>query len=90
MVIVKIGSELYGDTFAVVIGPLRNTMRVAMVYRPPVGSQLTVHFEHPRDDGEPDEIVARAEVISHRDGEVVLQLLAFEAGESEIEPARIQ
>ena len=36
-----------------------------VTYAPPMGTVVTVHFQHARDDGELDEIVARAEVKHH-------------------------
>jgi hypothetical protein len=36
-----------------------------MTYAPPLGTVVTVHFQHARDDDELDEIVARAEVKHH-------------------------
>ena len=63
--LVVIGSELYGDSFAVARNVSAGGILVEMTYAPPLGTVVTVHFQHARDDGELDEIVARAEVKHH-------------------------
>jgi hypothetical protein len=63
--LVVIGSELYGDSFAVARNISAGGILVEMSYAPPMGTVVTVHFQHSRDDGELDEIVARAEVKHH-------------------------
>ncbi|HSS01790.1 MAG TPA: PilZ domain-containing protein [Kofleriaceae bacterium] len=63
--LVMIGSELYGDTVAVARNISAGGILVEMTYAPPMGTLVTVHFQHARDDGELDEIVARAEVKHH-------------------------
>ena len=63
--LVVIGSELYGDTVAVARNISTGGILVEMTYAPPMGTVVTVHFQHARDDGELDEIVARAEVKHH-------------------------
>jgi hypothetical protein len=63
--LVVIGSELYGDSFAVARNVSAGGILVEMTYAPPMGTVVTVHFQHARDDGELDEIVARAEVKHH-------------------------
>jgi hypothetical protein len=63
--LVVIGSELYGDTVAVARNISAGGILVEMTYAPPMGTIVTVHFQHARDDGELDEIVARAEVKHH-------------------------
>src|SRR5678816_1575378 len=63
--LVVIGSELYGDSFAVARNVSAGGILVEMSYAPPLGTVVTVHFQHAREDGELDEIVARAEVKHH-------------------------
>jgi len=63
--LVVIGSELYGDSFAVGRNISAGGILVEMTYAPPMGTVVTVHFQHAREDGDLDEIVARAEVKHH-------------------------
>jgi hypothetical protein len=63
--LVVVGSELYGDTHAIARNISAGGVLVEMCYAPPLGSVMTVHFRHVRDDGHVDEIVARAEVKHH-------------------------
>lgn len=63
--LVLIGSELYGDTCAIARNVSAGGILVEMTYAPPLGTVVTVHFQHSRDDGELDEIVLRAEVKHH-------------------------
>jgi hypothetical protein len=63
--LVVIGSEIYGDTFAVARNVSAGGILVEMTYAPPLGTVVTVHFQHARDDDQLDEIVARAEVKHH-------------------------
>lgn len=66
--LVVIGSELYGDAFAIARNVSAGGILVEMSYAPPLGTVVTVHFQHPRTGGdEPqlDEIVVRAEVKHH-------------------------
>lgn len=63
--LVVIGSELYGDSYAVARNVSAGGILVEMSYAPPLGTVVTVHFQHKRDDGQLDEIVARAEVKHH-------------------------
>jgi hypothetical protein len=66
--LVVIGSELYGDTFAVARNVSAGGILVEMTYAPPLGTVVTVHFQHVRDDDLPrgiDELVVRAEVKHH-------------------------
>ena len=63
--LVVIGSELYGDSFAVARNISAGGILVEMTYAPPLGTIVTVHFQHAREDGALDEIVARAEVKHH-------------------------
>jgi len=58
--LVVVGSELYGDAVAVARNVSAGGILVEMSYAPPLGTVVTVHFQH---DG--DEIVARAEVKHH-------------------------
>jgi hypothetical protein len=63
--LVMIGSELYGDSVAVARNISAGGILVEMSYAPPLGTVVTVHFQHTRDDDQLDEIVARAEVKHH-------------------------
>lgn len=63
--LVVIGSEIYGDSFAVARNVSAGGILVEMPYAPPLGTVVTVHFQHTRDDDQLDEIVARAEVKHH-------------------------
>jgi hypothetical protein len=63
--LVVIGSELYGDSFAIARNVSAGGILVEMSYAPPLGTVVTVHFQHARDDEQLDEIVARAEVKHH-------------------------
>jgi len=63
--LVMIGSEIYGDTTAVARNVSTGGILVEMTYAPPLGTVVTVHFQHTRDDDQLDEIVARAEVKHH-------------------------
>jgi hypothetical protein len=76
--LVVIGSEIYGDTFAVARNISAGGILVEMTYAPPLGTVVTVHFQHVREEeplepGEPggsapggiDELVVRAEVKHH-------------------------
>lgn len=69
--LVVIGSELYGDSFAIARNVSAGGILVEMSYAPPLGTVVTVHFQHVHegdrgDRGDRiDEIVARAEVKHH-------------------------
>lgn len=63
--VVVIGSELYGDTHAIARNVSTGGILVEMSYAPPLGTVVTVHFQHPRGDDLIDEIVVRAEVKHH-------------------------
>jgi hypothetical protein len=63
--LVMIGSEIYGDTAAIARNISTGGILVEMTYAPPLGTVVTVHFQHARDDDQLDEIVARAEVKHH-------------------------
>jgi hypothetical protein len=66
--LVVIGSELYGDSFAIARNISAGGLLVEMTYAPPLGTVVTVHFQHVREGGDNpvmDEIVARAEVKHH-------------------------
>ena len=66
--LVVIGSELYGDAFAIARNISGGGLLVEMSYAPPLGTIVTVHFQYVREGGENpvmDEIVARAEVKHH-------------------------
>lgn len=64
--LVVIGSELYGDSFAIARNVSAGGILVEMTYAPPLGTIVTVHFQHLRaDDDRVDEIVVRSEVKHH-------------------------
>jgi hypothetical protein len=63
--LVVIGSELFGDSFAIARNVSSGGILVEMTYAPPLGSVVTVHFQHAHEDERIDEIVARAEVKHH-------------------------
>jgi len=63
--IVVIGSELYGDSFAIARNISAGGLLVEMSYAPPLGTVVTVHFQYLREGDVMDEIVARAEVKHH-------------------------
>ncbi|MBA2540407.1 MAG: hypothetical protein H0V17_12275 [Deltaproteobacteria bacterium] len=63
--LVMIGSELYGDSSAVARNVSTGGILVEMSYAPPLGTVVTVHFQHTRADDLLDEIVVRAEVKHH-------------------------
>jgi len=63
--LVVIGSEMYGDSFAVARNLSAGGILVEMPYAPPLGTVVTVHFQYVRDLDCTDEIVARAEVKHH-------------------------
>ena len=63
--IVVIGSELYGDSFAIARNISAGGLLVEMSYAPPLGTVVTVHFQYAREGDVMDEIVARAEVKHH-------------------------
>ena len=63
--LVVIGSELYGDSFAIARNISSGGLLVEMSYAPPLGTIVTVHFQHAREGDVLDEIVARAEVKHH-------------------------
>jgi hypothetical protein len=63
--VVVIGSEVYGDTVGIARNVSAGGILVELSYAPPLGTIVTVHFQHVRDDERLDEIVARAEVKHH-------------------------
>jgi hypothetical protein len=63
--LVVIGSELYGDSFAIARNISAGGLLVEMSYAPPLGTVVTVHFQYVREGDVLDEIVARAEVKHH-------------------------
>lgn len=63
--LVVIGSELYGDSFAIARNVSAGGILVEMSYAPPLGTVVTVHFQHARSEDDLDEIVVRAEVKHH-------------------------
>ena len=62
---VLVGSELYGEAFAIARNVSAGGILVEMSYAPPLGTVVTVHFQHAREDDMLDEIVVRAEVKHH-------------------------
>ncbi len=63
--IVVSGSELYGDAHAIARNVSAGGILVEMSYAPPLGTVVTVHFQHARAEDLVDEIVVRAEVKHH-------------------------
>lgn len=63
--LVVIGSELYGDSFGIARNVSAGGILVEMTYAPPLGTIVTVHFQHARGEDLLDEIVVRAEVKHH-------------------------
>src|SRR5205807_5060738 len=63
--VVVIGSELYGDSVAIARNVSAGGILVEMSYAPPLGTVVTVHFQHEREGNLLDEIIARAEVKHH-------------------------
>ena len=63
--LVMVGSELYGDTWAIARNVSAGGILVEMSYAPPLGTVVTVHFQHARPDDLLDELVVRAEVKHH-------------------------
>lgn len=100
--LVVIGSELYGDSFAIARNVSAGGILVEMTYAPPLGTIVTVHFQHARDEDELDEIVARAEVKHHHylnftggndaasSRAIGLRFLEFVEPEAQIPPERWQ
>ena len=100
--LVVVGSELYGDTFAIARNVSAGGILVEMSYAPPLGTVVTVHFRNTRDLDEVDELVARAEVKHHHylnfsggneaasARAVGLRFLEFLAGDELVEPDRLQ
>ncbi|MDX2090590.1 MAG: hypothetical protein SFX73_22210 [Kofleriaceae bacterium] len=62
---VLIGSEVYGDTVGIARNVSAGGILVELSYAPPLGTVVTVHFQHVRGEDQVDEIVARAEVKHH-------------------------
>jgi hypothetical protein len=87
--LVVIGSELYGDSFAIGRNISGGGLLVEMTYAPPIGTVVTVHFQHvhegdvtdPDAPRKVDEIVARAEVKHHH-------YLNFRSGDDDAASAR--
>lgn len=66
--IVMIGSELYGDTWAIARNISSGGILVEMSYAPPLGTVVMVHFQHahgPEGGDLLDELIVRAEVKHH-------------------------
>ncbi|HVK84566.1 MAG TPA: PilZ domain-containing protein [Kofleriaceae bacterium] len=63
--LVMVGSELYGDTAGIARNVSAGGILVELSYAPPLGTIVTVHFQHLRGEDQVDEIVARAEVKHH-------------------------
>jgi hypothetical protein len=69
VVTVVVSSSVYGDTCGIVRKIKPDRVLIEMNYAPPLGTSVTLHFQHVRDIYEievMDEIVARAEVTSYR------------------------
>jgi hypothetical protein len=62
---VLVGSEVYGEAYAIARNVSAGGILVEMSYAPPLGTVVTVHFQHAREDDVIDEIVVRAEVKHH-------------------------
>jgi hypothetical protein len=101
--VVVIGSELYGDAVAIARNVSAGGILVEMSYAPPLGTVVTVHFQHARDGEGMDELVARAEVKHHHylnfsggDSDAAssraigLRFIEFLDGGERIDPERIQ
>lgn len=98
---VLIGSELYGDTVGIARNVSAGGILVELSYAPPLGTVVTVHFQHVRGEDQVDEIVARAEVKHHHylnfagSGEaastraVGMRFLEFVDAGEQIEPDRV-
>lgn len=63
--LVVIGSELYGDSYAIARNVSAGGILVEMTYAPPLGTVVTVHFQHVRAEDQTDELVVQAEVKHH-------------------------
>lgn len=99
--LVVIGSELYGDSFAIARNVSAGGILVEMTYAPPLGTIVTVHFQHARTDDLIDEMVVRAEVKHHHylnfsgSGEAAstraigLRFLEFVDAGERVDPARM-
>lgn len=100
--VVVIGSEMFGDATAIARNVSAGGLLVEMSYAPPLGTVVTVHFQHAREGELIDELVARAEVKHHHylnfaGGDdasstraVGLRFIEFIDGGERIEPDRIQ
>jgi hypothetical protein len=101
--VVVIGSELYGDATAIARNVSAGGILVEMSYAPPLGTVVTVHFQHARDGEAFDELVARAEVKHHHylnfsgaDDDAAstraigMRFIEFVDGGERIDPERIQ
>lgn len=62
---VMVGSETYGDSWAIARNVSAGGILVEMPYAPPLGTVVTIHFQHAREDELVDEMVVRAEVKHH-------------------------
>lgn len=63
--LVVIGSELYGDAFAIARNISGGGLLVEMSYAPPLGTIVTVHFQYIREGGE-NPVPASREAASYR------------------------
>jgi hypothetical protein len=102
--VVVVGSELYGDSVAIARNVSAGGILVEMSYAPPLGSVVTVHFQHICEGETPsvDEIVARAEVKHHHylnftggnesasSRAIGLRFIEFVDAGTTIDPERIQ
>jgi hypothetical protein len=62
---VLVASEMFGDAHAIARNVSAGGILVEMAYAPPLGTVVTVHFQHAREDDIVDELVVRAEVKHH-------------------------
>lgn len=97
--LVLVGSELYGDCYAIARNVSAGGILVEMTYAPPLGTVVTVHFQHVRAEEKTDEMVVRAEVKHHHylnfsgDGEAAstraigLRFIEFVDAGDRIDPA---
>jgi hypothetical protein len=72
---VMVGSEMFGDCYAIARNLSAGGILVEMNYAPPLGTVVTVHFQYAREDDTLDELVVRAEVKHHH-------YLNFSAGDA--------
>lgn len=103
LVLVVVSSELYGDSFGILRRLSTAGLVIEMVYTPPIGTELLVHFQRLRDRDTPDEIVARTRVVEPSFGSaawlgdddyrhvrtIAMKVLRFVDSDAPIAPERI-